>query len=483
MDIEKQKSAPIYEALQKFRRKRVVPFDVPGHKRGRGNPELVELLGEKCVGLDVNSMKPLDNLCHPISVIREAEKLTADAFGAKNAFLMVGGTTSAVQNMILSVCKAGDKIILPRNVHKSVINAMVLCGAIPVYVNPKINSELGIALGMEFSCVEEAIKNNPDAVAVFVNNPTYYGICSDIKSIVKLAHSYGMKVLADEAHGTHFYFNKNLPISAMEAGADMAAISMHKSGGSLTQSSILLTNTNVNADYVRQIINLTQTTSASYLLLSSLDISRRNLALRGEESFEKVAKMAEYARNEINQIGGYYAYGKELINGTSVFDFDITKLSIYTLGNGLAGIEVYDLLRDEYDIQIEFGDFGNILAYISIGDRIQDIERLVGALADIERLYKKDKAGMLSGEYIQPEVVVTPQKAFYSEKVSLPIKEVAGKICGEFVMCYPPGIPILAPGEMITQEIAEYIMYAKEKGCSMQGTEDPEVNNINVLKE
>ncbi len=483
MDIEKQKLAPIYEALQKFRKKRVVPFDVPGHKRGRGNPELVDLLGEKCVGLDVNSMKPLDNLCHPVSVIHEAEKLTADAFKAENAFLMVGGTTSAVQNMILSVCKAGDKIILPRNVHKSVINAMVLCGAIPVYVNPKINPVLGIALGMELSCVEEAIKNNPDAVAVFVNNPTYYGICSDIKEIVKLAHSYGMKVLADEAHGTHFYFNKNLPISAMEAGADMAAISMHKSGGSLTQSSILLTNTGVNPDYVRQIINLTQTTSASYLLLSSLDISRRNLALRGEESFEKVAKMAEYARNEINEIGGYYAYGKELINGTSVFNFDITKLSIYTLGIGLAGIEVYDLLRDEYDIQIEFGDFGNILAYISIGDRIQDIERLVGALADIERLYKKDKTGMLSGEYIQPEVVATPQKAFYSEKVSLPIKEACGKICGEFVMCYPPGIPILAPGEMITKEIAEYIIYAKEKGCSMQGTEDPKVNNINVLKE
>lgn len=193
--------------------------------------------------------------------------------------------------------------------------------------------------------------------------------------------------------------------------------------------------------------------------------------------------MAEYARNEINEIGGYYAYGKELINGTSVFNFDITKLSIYTLGIGLAGIEVYDLLRDEYDIQIEFGDFGNILAYISIGDRIQDIERLVGALADIERLYKKDKTGMLSGEYIQPEVVATPQKAFYSEKVSLPIKEAYGKICGEFVMCYPPGIPILAPGEMITKEIAEYIIYAKEKGCSMQGTEDPKVNNINVLKE
>ena len=228
--------------------------------------------------------------------------------------------------------------------------------------------------------------------------------------------------------------------------------------------------------------NLTQTTSASYLLLSSLDISRRNLALRGEESFEKVAGMAQYAREEINEIGGYYAYGMDLINGTSVFDFDVTKLSIYTLGNGLAGIEVYDLLRDEYDIQIEFGDICNILAYISIGDRLQDIERLVGALADIERLYKKDSTGMLSGEYIAPAVVASPQQAFYAEKESLPMEQAAGRISGEFVMCYPPGIPILAPGEMVTQEIVEYILYARDKGCSMQGMEDPKVEHLQVLK-
>ncbi len=276
-------------------------------------------------------------------------------------------------------------------------------------------------------------------------------------------------------------FWKNLPVSGMEAGADLAAISMHKSGGSLTQSSILLVNKGVNADYVRQIINLTQTTSASYLLLSSLDISRRNLALRGEESFAKVSEMAEYARNEINNIGGYYAYGKDLINGTSIYDYDVTKLSIYTLGIGLAGIEVYDLLRDEYDIQIEFGDICNILAYISIGDRTQDIERLVGALADIARLYKKDKAGLLSGEYIAPKVIRSPQEAFYAEKKSLQIRETSGCISGEFVMCYPPGIPILAPGEMITDEIIEYIIYAKEKGCSMQGTEDPAVEHLMVL--
>ena len=181
-----QNHAPIHEALETFRRMRVVPFDVPGHKRGRGNPELTEFLGQKCVGVDVNSMKPLDNLCHPVSVIREAEELAADAFGAAHAFLMVGGTTSSVQTMVLTACKRGDEIILPRNVHRSVLNALVLCGAIPVYVNPEVDQRLGISLGMKREQVEKAIKEHPKAVAVLVNNPTYYGICSDLRAIVKM---------------------------------------------------------------------------------------------------------------------------------------------------------------------------------------------------------------------------------------------------------------------------------------------------------
>ncbi|MDY4964411.1 MAG: arginine decarboxylase, partial [Ruminococcus callidus] len=314
------------------------------------------------------------------------------------------------------------------------------------------------------------------------NNPTYYGICSNLREIVKLAHQNGMKVLVDEAHGTHFYFGENLPLNAMAAGADMAAVSVHKTGGSLTQSSFLLCGRGVNHDYVRQIINLTQTTSGSYLLMVSLDLARKNLSLHGKEIFAKTLEYSTYAQREINRIGGYYAFGRDLINGDTVFDFDSTKVSVHTRAIGLAGVEVYDLLRDEYDIQIEFGDIGNILAIVSAGDRELEIERFIAALSEIKRIYAKDSAGMFDHEYINPEVAMPPQQAFYSEKESLPVEESKGRICGEFVMCYPPGIPILAPGEQITDDIIRYILYSKEKGCFMTGTEDMTVSRINVVK-
>ena len=483
LDYLTQDRAPVLEALERMKTARLVPFDVPGHKRGRGNRELAEFLGQKCLDVDVNSMKMLDNLCHPVSVIRDAEQLAAEAFKAAHAFFMVGGTTSAVQAMVLTALKRGEKIIMPRNVHRSAINALILCGAVPVYVNPQMDETLGISLGMRVDEVRAAMEANPDAKAVLVNNPTYYGICSHLREIVRMAHERGMLVLADEAHGTHFYFHEELPVSAMEAGADMASVSMHKSGGSLTQSSLLLCSEAVQPGYVHQIINITQTTSGSYLLMSSLDISRRNLALHGKEIFRQVIDLVEYARDEINAIGDYYAYGRELVDGDAIYDFDITKLSVFTRPIGLAGVEVYDILRDEYDIQTEFGDIGNLLAYVSVGDRPKDIERLVAALAEIRRNYRKDPSKMLKAEYIDPTVDCGPQEAFYAEKESLPIGQTAGRVSAEFVMCYPPGIPILAPGERITEPILSYIRYAKKKGCQMTGPEDMNIRRLNVMKE
>ncbi len=445
-----QSRAPVFEALKQYRENRIVSFDVPGHKQGKGNPELTEFLGRQCMSVDVNSMKPLDNLCHPVSVIKEAEELMADAFGAKHAFFMVNGTSSAVQAMVMSVCKRGDKIIMPRNVHRSSINALIVCGAVPVYVNPGVNKRLGIPLGMSADSVKRAIELHPDAKAIIVNNPTYYGVCSNLREIVRLAHDAGMKVLVDEAHGTHFYFGDYMPLSAMSVGADMAAVSMHKTGGSLTQSSALLLGEGISEGYVRQIINLTQTTSASYLLMSSLDISRKNLALNGRKIFEWVTELATYGRNEINKLGGLYA-------------------------------EVYDILRDRYDIQIEFGDIGNILAIVSVGDKILNVERLISALYEVKRLYSKDPSGMLDHEYIEPVVMCSPQDAFYSKKRQIPLQDTLGTICAEFVMCYPPGIPILAPGELITKDAIEYITYAKAKGCNLTGAEDINTEKINIM--
>ncbi|MGL4740392.1 MAG: aminotransferase class I/II-fold pyridoxal phosphate-dependent enzyme [Sarcina sp.] len=484
MNINEQKKAPIYDALNEYRKNKIVPFDVPGHKQGRGNPELKEFLGEKCLSVDVNSMKPLDNLCHPTSVIKEAEELAADAFGAKHSFLMVNGTTSAVQAMIMSICKEGDKIIMPRNVHRSAINAVILTGAIPIYINPGIHNKLGISLGMDIEEIKKTIKEHPNAKAIFVNNPTYYGICSDLKSIVKLAEEHGMFVLADEAHGTHFYFSDELPDSAMAAGCHMSAVSVHKTGGSLTQSSLLLLNTDkISPDYVRTIINITQTTSGSYLLMSSLDIARRNLALHGKEIVSSIIKKANYARNEINKIKHYYAFSREIVNNKDVFDFDITKLVVNTLDVGLAGIEVYDILRDEYGIQIELGDVGNILAIISVGDTDYNMERLISALYEIGRVhYKDNKKDLIEQEYISPILKVTPKEAFYANKEAVLISESEGEVSGEFVMCYPPGIPILAPGELITKEAIDFILYSKNKGSLMTGLEDMNVEYIKVLK-
>ena len=481
-DLREQSRAPIYEALQEYKASRIVSFDVPGHKQGRGNAPLTDFLGKDCLSVDVNSMKPLDNLCHPVSVIREAEVLAAEAFGAAHAFFIVIGTLAAVQAMFMSVCHPGDEIILPRNVHRSAISALVLCGAIPIYVNPGVDVELGIPLGMALSDVEIAIRTHPNAKAIMVNNPTYYGICSNLPAIVLLAHRYGMKVLVDEAHGTHFSFHDSLPPSAMACGADMASISMHKTGGSLTQSSFLLAGKNERAGYIRQILNLTQTTSASYLLMASLDLSRRNLALNGKEIFGKVLSLSQYAREEINRLGGFYAFAKERINEDTIFAFDTTKLSVFTRPIGLAGIEVYDLLRDEYGIQVEFGDLGNFLAMISVGDREREIERLISALAEIKRRFSRDPAGLFDHEYIHPQVVMTPQEAFYAENYSIPLQACKDHVCAESIMCYPPGIPIVAPGEKITQEIVDYILYSKEKGCFLTGTIDPDVREIRVVK-
>ncbi|PAB56888.1 aminotransferase class I/II-fold pyridoxal phosphate-dependent enzyme [Anaeromicrobium sediminis] len=477
-----QYETPLYTAILEYSKKKVIPFDVPGHKQGRGNKELVEFLGEKTLSVDVNSMKPLDNIGNPIGVIKESEELMAEAFSSDNSFFLVNGTSAGVQAMIMSVCHQGDKIIIPRNVHKSAINALILSGAHPIYVQPEIDDHIGISLGVSVESYKKAIEENSDAKALFVINPTYYGIVSDLKKILELAKSHGLVTIVDEAHGTHFYFNDNFPDGAMKLGADISSVSLHKTGGSLTQSSVLLSNNGlVDKGTIKTTLNLTQSTSASYLLMTSLDITRKMLATEGKEIFNKVRELSIYARNETNKIEGYYAFGKELIDKNSVYDFDETKLSINTTNIGLTGIEVYDILRDEYNIQVEFGDSNNILAIISVGDTKENIDKLIGALKDISRKYKKEKKAPIKLNFRNPSVIVSPRDAFYSNKKRIKLEDSTGEISGESIMAYPPGIPIVSPGERIDDEMIKYIIHLKEKGSILTGTEDPEIKWIKVL--
>ena len=301
----------------------VTPFHVPGHKHGEGLTEFREYLGDKVFQMDVNGMDDLDYINNPTGVIFEAEELLANAYGAQSSFFLVNGSTSGIQAMILSTCKQGSKIILPRNAHKSTIGAIILSGAIPVYVQPEINTELGIAMGVSTAFIKEAIIENPHADAVFVINPTYYGVVSDLRSIVRLSHQKGMPVLVDEAHGAHMPFHDDFPLTAMDAGADMSTISLHKTGGSLTQSSALLLKNQFDRKKVREALDLTYTSSASYLLLCSLDIARKQLVIKGKELLEETLSLTRWARKEINKIEGLYAFGREIIGTPGCYNFDV----------------------------------------------------------------------------------------------------------------------------------------------------------------
>lgn len=477
-----QNRMPLFEAVKKYVDDKVIPFHVPGHKQGRGLQELREYVGEKILNMDVNGMDDLDYANNPTGVILEAQKLAAQAYGAERAYFLINGTTSGVQSMILSACEPGSKIILPRNAHRSTIGGIILSGAIPVYMQPEINTDYGIAMGVSVESVKKAIKLNPHAKAVFAINPTYYGMTSDLKSIVRVAHNYDMPVLVDEAHGAHMPFHDDFPLTAMEVGADMSAASLHKTAGSLTQSSIMLQRGNlIPADRVQQVLNLTFTSSASYLLMCSLDIARRQMAVKGHELLEQTLQLARWAREEINKIEGLHAFGNELSGTPGCYDFDETKLGINVINLGCTGYSSESILRKEYNIQVEMSDLYNILAIVSIGDRKEDVEALVNALKSMSErgcVQRGKRIVQLPGN---PEMIITPRDAFYNNKKRVRLEEAEGEIAGEMVMAYPPGIPVICMGERINRDIIDYIKLLKEERCQLQGTSDPHADFIMVL--
>ncbi|NLC76217.1 MAG: aminotransferase class I/II-fold pyridoxal phosphate-dependent enzyme [Clostridia bacterium] len=479
-----QRKTPIFDAVKRYIDTGTMPFHVPGHKQGKGLPELAAYAGEKVLEMDLTCMPGLDNICNPRDVIAEAEALAAETFGADRAFFLVNGTTSGIQAMIMAVCHPGDKLIIPRNAHKSAVGGLIMSGAHPVYIEPEIDTDFGISMGVTPEQVEKAIIQHPDAKAVFVINPNYYGTASHLKEIVTVAHRYGIPVIVDEAHGAHLAFSDALPLSAMEAGADLAASSTHKLAGSMTQSSILLLREGlVSAERVKGVLNLTQTTSPSYLLLTSLDLARKQMALHGKKLVRQTLEMAQWVKEQLRPLEGIRLFGEDLVGRPGCYAFDPTKVIINVTGLGMSGYEVEQLLREEYRLQVELSDLYNVMFVITLGDTWETVGYLVDCIKSVSKCNPLKNVVKYCPPLPEiPSMMVLPRDAFYSETRVVPLAEAAGEISAEAIMAYPPGIPLICPGELITQSIVDYVNILKQEQADLQGTEDKSIDNIKVLK-
>ncbi|MCU9601785.1 aminotransferase class I/II-fold pyridoxal phosphate-dependent enzyme [Pallidibacillus thermolactis] len=478
-----QEQMPLFNALVNYANSDVVPFDVPGHKMGAMMNPLKKALGEMALRMDVNSMKELDLLSHPKSVIKEAQELAAEAFGADHAYFLVNGTTVGIQAMIMAVCKPNEKIIVPRNGHKSVMDGIILSGANPVFIQPEVDYHFGISHGVSVENVDNAIKAHPDAKALLITYPTYFGTMTDLTKICTIAHEHDITVIVDSAHGAHLNFVEMVdPISA---GADAVTISMHKTGGSLTQSSLLLLKKNrIKPEKIQKLLSMLQSTSANYLLMSSLDVARRELVLYGKERYHRLKPIVEKAIREIESETHFEILKDEYVSKHFHQTHDWTKLVIRVNGIGLTGFDVYTLLKKKYGIQMELAEGYVVMAVITSSDTEYSIGKLVSALKDIDNNYGEKMVVMsphVTTDQVN-ELILSPREAFYCEHEQLAIDDSIGRVSADTLMIYPPGIPLVIPGELISQEVVKQYHYYRQLVGDVL-TEAKEKNYITVVKE
>ncbi|BAF58242.1 arginine/lysine/ornithine decarboxylases [Pelotomaculum thermopropionicum SI] len=475
-----QERAPLFEALAAHVRKNPAGLHVPGHSRGRGLPEELLSLGSALFGLDLTELPGLDDLHSPRGPIARAQELAAQAYGADRTFFLVNGTTAGIHALI---CAAGrGKIIVPRNAHRSVLGGLILSDADPVYVVPGIIPGFGVDCGITPREAAGALDEYPGA-ALLVVRPNYYGVAEDLDGLVLAAHMRDRPLMVDEAHGAHLRFHPGLPEDAMAAGADASVQSTHKLGGSLTQSSMLhLRGGRLDAEKVAASLSLLQTTSPSYILMVSLDLARRQLALMGEGLIERVLELARELRGRLARIRGLEVLTGEHLPGNAA-RLDPTRLVISVRGLGLTGYQAAGLLAERYGVFVEMADYGNLVAVISAGTARADCNALAHALEDLaarERPGRRLPALPLPAGFRK---VMKPREAWFSPAQRVALEDAKGRVCAEMVAVYPPGIPAVCPGEVITPEVHEYLVLLSKMRVPCQGASDPELKTIKVVVE
>ena len=471
---ERQEKTPFLTALKEYVASEPAPFDVPGHKMGGFPNEFMDYVGQQVYRADLNAPIGMDSLLKPRGVIKEAEALCAECFGADRCLFQVNGTTGGIVTMLAGVLRPKDKIILPRNVHKSVINGLILSGAVPIFVKPDIDPATGISNGVPLETYRKAIEENPDAKVVFVINPTYFGITSDLKAIADLAHRHGMIAMADEAHGTHLYLDRNLPLGALQAGFDITTCSMHKTAGSLTQSSIMMSKgKRVDWERVKNVFTMLTSTSPSSLLMASIDAARKRMYFEGEKLIDSTIELAQSTRKRLIEIPGISVLDKSYLTQDGRCGMDTTRLVINVSGLGITGFDAYRELKKESNVQLELGEINCCLAIFGIGSTQKHADQLVEGFRKLSEKYYGKKQPMRFPRFnpTYPELVVRPRVAFNAPFKVVPLKEAAGEISAESVMVYPPGIPFLIPGERITQDsLKELRFYIRHGGVVMSDT-------------
>jgi len=479
MKRDLQLKTPLFDAMVSLAESRKVSFHTPGHKSGKGiSTRFRKFVGPKIFTIDLTTLDEIDSLQRPIGVIKQAQELAAEAYGADASFFLLNGTTGGNHAMILTVCRPDKPVLVARNAHKSVLAGLVFSGARPVFFSPEVSTELKLAMNISVEDAKAAIDNNPAAKTLILTSPNYYGIAADLKGIIAYAHQRDVVVLVDEAHGPHLHFHPSLPCSAMAAGADLAVQSTHKIIGGMTQASMLHAKVKrIDLNFLSSVLRQVQSTSPSYILMASLDLARMQMATEGEKLLEKAIRLSESTRKKVNAIPGLSCFDRESLNrmatGT-LRDLDVTKLTISVEGLGLSGFQLSQILNNEYQIQVEMADPTHILIIISIGDRQDDIDHLVGALQSISKAYYgrdlPERAAQKIGlPPIGKPTEMSPREAFFHVKTYLSIEKAKGRICSEIITVYPPGIPILIPGEEVTPEVASYLREIASLGAVVDG--------------
>ncbi|MDD4239390.1 MAG: DegT/DnrJ/EryC1/StrS family aminotransferase [Desulfotomaculaceae bacterium] len=479
---ERQGQAPLFEALCRHTEKNTANLHIPGHRQGRSIPEGLLSLGNKDLfSLDLTELPGLDDLHNPSGPIHLAQELAANLYGADRSFFLVNGTSTGIHALLIATVGQGQ-VIVPRNAHRSVLGGLVLAGADPVYVIPELIPEFGLDCGVTPTTVRVALEDNPASAAIMAVSPNYYGVIGDLPGYVEAAHRVDKPLLVDEAHGAHLRFHPALPKDAMACGADAAVQSTHKLGGSLTQSSVLhLQGAFIDQHDVAAALRLLQTTSPSYLLMVSLDLARRQLALRGKGLLDQALELAYRLREQLSMIDGVSVLSPEhLPMGARL---DPTRLVISVRKLGLSGYQVQQLLAERYRVYIEMADSAHVVAIVSIGSVRADCEELARAMEDIAARERKTESISLIAPPDNFTVLMKPREAWFAKVHQIPLVEASGRISAETIAVYPPGIPAVNPGEEITVDVINYLTAVRKMGLPCQGPSDPTLKTITVVVE